>query len=189
MKNFAFLIAGLFLFASACTDPEKDPLQFEKITKGSIIALRGTAVDNLNQTSFRGSIAKFSKSGDISTQAVKFDADFLSDDLGSLSEVRVYAKATDTGVRTQLGTMPGSAFSIPAGENYPRASFSYDASAVLSALNLDLAALPTNSYLFIECDLTLTNGTIVPSSAIVNSSLFESALFYPAHNLRILIVD
>lgn len=189
MKNIAILFAALFLFATACTDSEKDPLQFDKITKGSLIALRGTAVDNLNDISFKGSVAKFSKAGDPAAQNVEFEADFLSDDIGSLSEVQVYAKASDTGARASLGKIAGSAFSVPSGEKYPRGAFSYSASQVLSALGKTMDDFSANSYIFLECDLTLTDGTVVPSSAIVNSSLFESALFYPAHNLRVLVVD
>lgn len=189
MKNFAFLLAGLFLFAAACTDPEKDPFQLEKIKKASIIALRGTAFDNLQDISFRGSIAKLSKAGDPAAQTVEFEADFLSDDVNSLSEVQVYAKATETGARTKIGTIAGSAFAVPAGEINRRGKFSVSLSTVLTAIGKNLGDFNTNDYIFLECDLTLTDGSTVPASSIVNLSLFESAIFYPAHNLRCLVVD
>ncbi len=189
MKNIAMLLFGLLCFCFACTDSELDPLQIDKLTKGSIIALRGTAVDNLNDISYRGSVDKFSLSGDPSTEKFEFEAAFLSDDLNSLSQVDVYARQTETGPRVRVTTVPGSAFVIPSDDKYPQAAFSIPLNDILSGLGIGLGDLAVNDYLFIECDLTLTDGTIVPASAIVNSSLFESEHFYPAHSLRYLAVQ
>lgn len=188
MKNITLLLFGFLCFAFGCTDEELDPFQLDSITKGSIITLRGTAVDNLNDISFKGSIAKFSLSGDPAAQSITYDAAYISEDLSSLSQVEIYVRETETGPRVRLTTVPGSAFAITPDDKYPLATFSFKLSDILAALNITLADLAVNDYLFVESDLTLTDGTIVPSSAIVNSSLSESAHFYPAHKLRGLIV-
>jgi hypothetical protein len=190
MKNIAFLLLGLLYFASACTDEELDPFQLDKITKGSIISLRGPAVDNLNDLSFKGAIDKFSLAGDPSAETFEFDAAYLSDDLNSLQQVEVYARRTETGPRVRLTTIPGSNFTIRSDidDKYPSAFISIPLNDILSALGITLGDIAANEYLFIESDLTLTDGTLVPSSAIVNSSLYESDLFYPAHKLRYLAI-
>ncbi len=189
MKNIAFVILGLFCFAAACTDPELDPFQLDKLTKGSILALRGTAYENLQEIDFRGAVDKLSLTADPAAEKFEFDGAFLSDDINSLSQVDVYARRTETGPRVRLLTVPASAFSTPSGEKYPQASFSIPVNEILTALSITMADLAVNDYLFIESDLTLNDGTVVPAEAIANSSLFESDLFYPAHKLRLLIVD
>lgn len=181
--NIWMLLIGLMVFAGACEDPDLDPLRFDDITKGSIIALRGAAVDNLNNRDFLGSVDSFSVSGNNPDVNFEFESDFLSNDITSLQEVRVYALAEQGGARSQVATKAGSEFSVPSGEEYPRASFSIPLSAILTAVGKDLADFSPGNYIYIECDITLTDGTEVPASAVVNSSLFESSLFYPAHNL------
>jgi len=42
----------------------------------------------------------------------------------------------------------------------------------------------SRTNLLIESDIELTDGTIVPSSAIVNSGLFAASAFFPAHQLN-----
>lgn len=190
MKNItAFFLFGLLAFTFACSDPELDPFQLDKLTKGSILALRGSAFDSLNDISYLGSIAKFSVSGDPASEKFEFDGAFLSDDVGSLSKVEVYARATAAGARKLVATVDGGAFSVPTGEKYPQASFSIPFPTILSALGIAPGDKQPGEYLFIECDLTLRDGTVIPASSIVNSSLFESDLFFPAHNLLYLAVD
>lgn len=188
MNKFTFIILSSLFLLTACEDPDLDPFQLENLTKASIIALRGQAVDNLNDRTFLGSVDRFSKSGNLSAETFEFDADFLSDDINSLSQVDIFARATENGERKPLVTLAGSEFKAGSGR-YPRASISIPLTSILSALGVNAADLPNNSYLFIESDLTLTDGTVVPASAIVNSSLFESAIFYPAHNLRYLVTE
>jgi len=185
MKHISMLMFGLLLFTLACTDEEKDPFQLAKLTKGSIIALRGTAYDNLVDYPlvFRGAVDTFNVNLDPATENFEFDADFQAEDPNSLVQVDVFARGTETGPRVRVATVQGSAFSIPSGGAYPRASFSIPLNEILTKTNTSLSSIAVGSYLYIECDLTLTNGTVVPASSIVNSSLFESALFYPAHNL------
>jgi hypothetical protein len=87
-------------------------------------------------------------------------------------------------------TVPGSKFTIRTDidAKYPSAFISIPLNDILSALSVTLGDIAVNEYLFIESDLTLTDGTLVPASAIANSSLFESDLFYPAHKLRYLAI-
>ena len=185
MKNLIILLFGAVLFAAACSDPEKDPLQFEKITKGSLISLRGQAVANLNDLAFVGAVDSFSVSGDNSTNNFEFQADFIAEDPTTLAEVQVYGKATESGPRQRVGVVPGSAFVDVADSKYPRGTFSFPMTAVLAALSKNASDFAVGSYIYIECDLLLTDGSVIPSSSIVNSSLFETGYFYPAHNLLI----
>lgn len=188
MKNLFFLLAGMIVLSMACTDPELDPLQYDKITKGSIIALRGTAVDVISDAVNKGAVDTWSKSGDLAAEKFEIDAEFLSDDPSSLGEVQVYARASATGARVRVATVPGSAFSAT-GHDYPYGSISVSLNEILSALGTTAGSFATGSYIYIECDLQLTNGTIVPSSAIVNESLFASFHFLPANNCLYLVND
>ncbi len=186
MKNIFFLALGVLFFA-ACSDPDKDPLQFEKITKGSLIALRGSAFDNLSKLPFRGAVDSFSISNpDLADNTFEFQADFLSDDLSSLSKVEVYASATDGGTRARVLTKDGADFQPVSGSKYPRATFSITTNDILAALSLNRADIAPYSYLYIECDITLKDGTVIPASAFSNGNLYESSIFYPAHKLRYL---
>jgi hypothetical protein len=188
-KYLLMLLAGVGLFLSACEDPELDPLQFDKIVKGSMIALRGDALDNLGDRSFLGAIDKFSKAANPANETFTFDADFLADDLNGLDKVEIYARATDGGTRALVTTVPGSAFAVPTDATYPRASFSMTYADILSALKIGTGDLTSGSYLYVECDLKLKDGRTILASSIVNSSLFESAHFYPAHRLLALVTD
>ncbi len=188
MNKFTLMLLGALFLLTACEDTDLDPFQLANIKKGSIIALRGEAVSNLNDRTYLGSVDRFSKSGDLNAESFSFDADFLSDDVSSLSQVDIFVRLSEDGERKPLITVAGSEFKGGSG-TYPRASISIPLNSILTALGVNAADLPTNSYLFIECDLTLTDGSVVPASAIVNSSLFESALFYPAHNMRYLVIE
>lgn len=183
MKNLIILLLGTVLFAAACSDPEKDPLQFDKITKGSLISLRGQAVENLNELSYVGAVDSFSVSKDNSAEKFEFQADFIAEDPTTLSEVQVFAKATETGSRQRVGVVSGSSFVDVPDSKYPRGTFSFDCNAILAALSKSASDFAVGSYIYIECDLVLTDGSVIPSSSIVNSSLFETGYFYPAHNL------
>lgn len=134
MKNLIILLFGAVLFAAACTDAEKDPLQFEKITKGSLISLRGDAVNNLNDLSFVGAVDSFSVSGDNSSNNFEFQADYIAEDPTTLAEVQVYAKSSESGARQRVGVLAGSAFIDVDGSKYPRGTFSFSMTSILAAL-------------------------------------------------------
>ncbi|MFN0176049.1 MAG: hypothetical protein ACKVU0_15470 [Saprospiraceae bacterium] len=185
MKNISIFIFGLFVFAAACTDPDLDPLQFDKIKKGSLITLRSTAI--VNDPANRGAMDTFSISGNVADYSLDFDTDYLSDDINSLSEVQIYASLTDGAGRVRVGTVPGSAFSLAAGTGtYPRATVNIPMSDILSPLGKNMSDFVVNQYIFIECDLTLNDGSTVPASAFTNLSLYESILFLPAHKMRMI---
>jgi hypothetical protein len=187
MKNILMLLVGLFVVAAACTDPDKDPLRFEQIKKGSLIALRGDAAAILAEPANRGAMDTFNISGNVADYSLDFAADFLADDINSLTEVQVYASLTEDAGRVRIGTIPGSAFTLAAGAGiYPRGSASFPLSDILSVLGKGISEFTPNQYIFIECDLTLTDGSTVPASSFTNTSLFESDLFYPAHKMRMI---
>ncbi len=191
MKYISVLFLSVVLL-SACTDPELDPFQLDKIKKGSIIALRGQAAVNLNNLAFRGAVDTFSVSGNIDAEKFEFDAAFLSDDLNSLDKVDIYARQTPTSARARITTVAGTAFTLrpDIDKKYPSAFIEIPLRDILTALNISINDIdpndPGKAYLYIESDLTLKDGTIVPASAIVNEGLFQSSIFYPAHNLRYL---
>jgi hypothetical protein len=184
-NNILKLAACLLVVFAACTDPEKDPFQLDKLGKGDILALRGSSFDNLFDGAFRGAVDSFNiATVDLATETFVFDVEYLSDEPGSLSEAKVYAKATETGARSLVATVPGSQFSIKNGEKNATGTVSIKLADMLSAIGKTVADFPQFSYIFVETDITLSNGTVVPATSVVNSSLFESAIFYPAHNLR-----
>mgnify|MGYP003861696581 CR=1 FL=1 len=187
MKNFLMIALGLFVFAAACTDPDKDTFQFDKIKKGSLIALRGDAVEIINDAANRGAMDTFNISGVAADYSLDFDADFLAEDINSLSEVQIYASLTENTGRVRIGTVAGSAFTLAAGDGtYPRATVKIPFMDILTALGKPIGDFTVNQYIFIECDLTLTDGSTVPASSFTNLSLFESTLFFPAHKMRMI---
>lgn len=183
MKNNLLLLLGIVLFAAACSDPEKDPFQLEKIKKGSLISLRGQAVNNLNNLAFLGAVDSFSISNNNTDTNFDFAADYISEDVNSLAEVQIFARATEDGPRQRVTNVPGSAFTSVADSKYPRATISVPLADILNAISKTAGDFSKGNYIYIECDLTLKDGSTIPASSIVNSSLFETGFFYPAHNL------
>lgn len=193
MKNLFFLLAGMIVLSMACTDPELDPLQYDKITKGAVLALRGTAVAIISDGANKGAVDTWSKSFDLANENFEIDGEFLSADPSSLAEVQIYARASATGARVRVATVAGSTFStsnVSVGPtDYPYGKISIPLNTILSALSKSASDFATGSYIYIECDMLLTNGTVVPASAIVNESLFASFHFLPANNCLYLVKD
>lgn len=186
MKHIPMIMLGLLLFSlTACTDEELDPIQIAKLKKASILTLRGSAYTNLvtYPLVFRGAVDTFNVNLPTAGESFEFSADFQSEDPNSLSQVDVYARGTETGPRVRVATVASSAFSVPSGGKYPQAAISIALDEILSKTNTSIGSITPGQYLYVECDVTLTDGSIVPASAIVNGSLFESQIFYPAHNL------
>jgi len=172
------LLLGVTL---ACVDESKDPLKFNEVKKGILLALRGDAQDNLNNT---GCTNSFFKNNIIGDEVFSYDADFLAEDQEALQEVQVYA-AIPGGDRVLVATVPGSVFVIPSGGRFKRGKVSVDLATILSALSLDATATANlgTSDLKITSDILLKDGSKVLASAATNSSLFESVIFQPAMNL------
>ena len=187
MKNILMILIGLCVFAVACTDPDKDPFKFEQIKKGSLVALRGDAVEVLNDPANRGAMDTFNISGNAADYSLDFEGDFLAEDINSLSEMQIYASLTENVGRVRIGTVAGSAFTVAAGDGkYPRATVKVPFDGILTALGKSITDFAPDQYIFIECDLILTDGSTVPASSFANLSLFESVLFYPVHKLRMI---
>lgn len=186
MKKLSIFFFSVCLLASACTDPELDPLQLDKLKQGNIITLRGAGLDNLSL--YVGAVDAFNPNGDIAAENFEFECDYLSVDVNSLQEVEIFA-FPQGGNRTKVKTVPGSDFKAVQGSAYPRASISVSLNDVLNAIGkkaTDFSSKDTNyenDYIYFECDLTLKDGSKTLASSVVNSSLFESAHFYPAHSL------
>ena len=176
---------------SSCTDSELDPLQRDKLKKGSILALRGQSVDNIADENFVGGIDSFNVLGDNSNTSFSFTCDFLSESIANLSSVDVYVVAKG-GNRVKVKNVLASAFQPATGSNFNRTTITLTYAELIAASGYVLCDFKPSdpqsgafSGFLIQNDLNLSDGTIVPSSAIVNTSLSESTLLFPAHNLRI----
>jgi hypothetical protein len=191
MKNYIFLFAAFAtLLVASCKlqDDTLDPLQFSKIKKGALLALRGGAFDNVNDDTYLGSCDKFSISKPAADESFEFDADYLADDINSLGSVEVYAKFKK-GARVKVATVPGSAFTLKDPKSdFPRGTVKIPLATILSALKLTTSSFMEEDVIIIESDLILKDGSTVPASAIVNSSLFSVAQFFPAQVLQYLAV-
>ncbi|MBK8700355.1 MAG: hypothetical protein IPN29_12830 [Saprospiraceae bacterium] len=188
MKIFNIILLASVLI-SACTDPELDPLQRDKLKSGSTLALRGQSVTNLSSEDFATGVDTFNLLADNSNKTFSFTCDFVSENISDLQSVDVFVVAK--GTRTKVLNVPASAFVKAEGTNFNRATITIPHKTLFDAAGGDICAFKpsdvvsgTISYIDIENDINLSDGTIVPASAIVNSSLFESTAFYPAHKLR-----
>ena len=191
-----YKILGTFLlFAllfSSCSDSELDPLQVDKLKKGSILGLRGGSVANLSNASFITGVDTFNVLQDNSQRNFSFTCDFISEVQSDLSSVDTYVINKD-GARVKVKSTPASEFVPADGTNFNRATITVPFTDLLNASGKSIcdfkpsnAKLGVFSFIDIENDINLTDGTIVPASSVVNSSLFESTIFYPAHKLRMI---
>lgn len=188
-KIIVLLVFGSLLF-NACEDPELDPLQYDKIKRGSILGLRGTSFDNLFEDAFATGVDTFGILTDNSGRTFKFTVDFVSENQSSLSSVDVFV-ITKGGLRTKLLTVPASEFKPTTGTNFNRAEISLPFNTIFTASGFSICDfIPSSgpdgvySFITIENDINLSDGSIVPASAVVNGNLFESTILYPGHSLR-----
>lgn len=178
----------------ACTDDSLDPFRFSELKKGILLALRGDAFDRLNDN---GCSNSFFYNNVLPDDAFQFDVEFLSENQDILQEVRVFALTIPTEKdkaakpRTQLTVVPASSFTIPSGGVHKQGSISIPFADIKAALNLtdEEVSKLSKTELTIESDIILTDGSTVSSSSIVNSGLYESALFYPAQKLSYCALD
>jgi hypothetical protein len=156
---------------------------FDQIKQGALLGLRGEAVDSLDAFGFAD---KFSKTAAVA-DVFKFDADFICENISNLAKVTVYAKFK-AGARVKVAEVDGSKFVVPTGGKYPRGNISIPLQTILTAIGKTKADFNPAFFdsIDIESDLDLKDGGKVPASAIINSSLFESAHFYPAQKLSYL---
>jgi hypothetical protein len=183
MKKLLFILSVVSIGFASCTDDSKDPILFSQVKNGSLLAVRGEAWDSLNTIGFADMFSVSSATMDV----FKFDADFISDNINNLAKVTVYAKFK-TGARVKVAEVDGAKFVVPTGGKYPRGNVSIPLQTILTAIGKTRADFnPANfDSITIESDLDLKDGSKVLASSVVNSSLFESAHFYPAQSLSYL---
>ena len=191
------MIIALVSIALSCADEALDPLLTKNVSKGNLLALRGTALQNVY---FKGlpQAEFFPKSAD-GKETFTFDAEYLAEDLNSLQSVDFYvlkkASATSTTERVLVKNVPFSEFKKDGTYPNPWVTVIIPISEILSKLGLPttfpLSASTINTLLgtykngvAIEGDLNLTNGSIAPSSKVVAPGLFQSDQFYPAQKMN-----
>ena len=199
-KNIVLLTLVAFVFS--CTDDSLDPVQIKNVKKGTILALRGTQLDNLYFNGIPG--AEVFPKLMTGTEKFAFDAEFLSGDLNSLTSVDVYVvkKTGSATSRILMSNVPFSSFKTDATYKGPWMSVSYTLSQVLAKLGLPVASDPIykgnagnpllTTYqpgIVFETDLNLADGTKVLASQIVAAGLFQSDQFYPAQILTWTMTD
>jgi hypothetical protein len=191
-KNIIYIALLAMAVISSCSkpDPDLDPIQIAKVTKGALLTLRGAALDNLSETAYLGAVDTLGKKSDISKETFDYAMDFLAEDPSTLAKVDIYATAQDGGARgSKLLTIDASQFATVAGDKFPRAVISIPMATVLASINKKVSDFASNTYFYVEADATLKDGTVITPKQIVNSSLSETALFYPAHKVPCVVKD
>lgn len=174
----------MLVLVLSCTDDSLDPFRLAELQKGSLLALRG---NDGSAGSLDPEQNFFFKDNPQTGDTFSYVADFISEDQSLLQSIEVYAKV-GTGARQLVKTVDASGWTIPTGGNSRQGSVSLTLTEIraISALGIGtnpaLAAL-TETALVIESDIILTDGSVVPAAAIVNSGLFAAAAFFPAHEL------
>jgi hypothetical protein len=195
----AILFVGM---AFSCEDPALDPLQFDSIKKGSILALRGTQLDNIYYQGKPG--AEFYPRIIDGSETFDFDAEYLAEDVTTLESFDIFVikrtKNPDNSVtleRLFLKNVPFSDFKETADYLRPWVSVSIPLTDILNLLGLDYTDpadvdIMLDTYQFgiqIESDLNLKDGSKVLASDLVASGLYQSDQFYPAQVLTYAVID
>ena len=172
-------------------------MQLAKIKKGTILALRGTQLDNIYFEGIPG--AEFFPRIMNGTEKFEFDAEYLAEDVNTLESFDIYVikKVTGGTERVHLKNVPASEFKTTSDYIRPWVSVSLNLTDIVEALGLDFDAPSTvttllTTYKFginLESDLNLTDGTIIPAAEIVAAGLFQSDQFYPAQILTYTVTD
>ncbi len=205
MRNYikGILLVVLVSVAFSCADEALDPLQFEKVKKGTLLVLRGTQLDALY---FDG--ADYGDSffvNDIQTgEAFEYEAEFLSADQNSLESVDIFIyknvllkdKAGKDSIVTSRLPQPvvninASAFQKTDKYLGPWTSISISLSSILTAVGETLDTPEKIATFFkvysggiiMESDLNLKDGSKVLAADLVAGGLVESDQFYPAQKL------
>jgi hypothetical protein len=203
MKKLLYhvLLIAVFAVVLSCEDKSLDPLQFDKVKKGTLLALRGTQLDNIYSLGLPGA-ELFPKALD-GTEVFEFEAEYLAEDPTTLESFDIYAIKripTATGVTTErvlLRTVSGSEFSQTADYLRPSVTVSIPTSEILAAIGQDpadpdFAETMLDLYEFginIESDLNLKDGSKVLAEDIVAAGLFQSDQFYPAQKLTYAVTN
>lgn len=193
-KIYSLLTLALFAVIVSCTDDDLDPLNFKKVTKGTLLALRGDFLQAIYIDGTSG--ASFVPLITDGTDVFSFDAEYLSDDPTSLESIDVYVENAD-GVRTLLENIPATAFKTTDDYTRPWVTVSFTLNEILAGLDLPQASpdepLPQETVdllldeygagINIVTDLNLKDGTKVLADEMVAAGLYQSDQFYPAMRL------
>jgi len=195
---YSTIIMVLAVGVFSCEDASLDPLQMDNVKKGTILALRGTQLDNIYSLGIPG--AEFFPRIINGTEKFEFDAEYLADDVTTLESFDIFVmKKVGSGFdRIPLKTVSGSEFKTTDDYLKPWVSVSLNLTDILAALDLsdyeDPAVVNTllTTYKFgvnMEIDLNLNDGTKVLAADIVAAGLFASDQFYPAQKLTYTVTD
>ncbi|MFZ6010219.1 MAG: hypothetical protein ACOYXT_07690 [Bacteroidota bacterium] len=200
MKKIIFSLLIVSMIVVSCEDKSLDPLQFDSVKKGTILALRGTA---LNKIYVQGKPAAelFPKIA-TGTEKFDFDAEFLAENVNTLASMDIYVIKRVGSAREKvfLKNVLASEFKSTADYKRPWVSQSLSIVDVVKAIGLSgtfpLSAGEINTLLTtyqfgvqLEIDLNLTDGTKVFASDLVAAGLFQSNQFYPAQKLTWAMTD
>jgi len=195
-KIYSIIALALFAIIVSCTDDELDPLQFKKVSKGTLLALRGDYLDAIYFDGTSG--ASFVPLITDGTDVFSFEGEFLSDNPSALESIDVYAEDKDE-KRTLLKNFKASEFKT--GENgRPVITVSFTLAEILPKIGIPatfpLPAATVKSLLKdyaaginIVTDINLTDGTKVLADDMVASGLYQSDQFYPAMRLPFDVVE
>ncbi len=193
----SLFLTSLLVIGFSCADPALDPLQFEKISNGTILALRGAAQ---NKVYVQGKpIAEIFPRIATGTEKFSYETEILAVDPSTVASVDIYVIKKPSRERVLLKNIPASAFAKGA---YPRPSALIELTIVEVFTKLGLSTtFPLNAatvntllttYKFgvgIESDINLTDGSKVLASDIVAAGLFQSNQFYPSMVLTWAVTD
>ena len=195
-KKNIILITALLAIGFSCKDEALDPLQFEKIKKGTIIALRGQALQTLYHDG--APIAVVAPDVATGNETFNYDAEYLAVDPNSLESLDIYVVkgSGKTSSLALIKNVPFSQFKVDGTYPRPWVSISLKFTDMLKALGLSstiplskatVDALLKGSYRFginIQTDLNLKDGSKILGADITNTGLFGSDQFYPAMKLN-----
>ncbi len=196
----ALLLAAIFIVA-ACADDSLDPLRFNDVKKGTILALRGTQLTNVYSLGKPG--AEFYPRIIAGNEKFAFDAELLSTDPTIVESFDVYAikRIPVTGgvtlERKFLKKVNFSEFKTDDTYRGPWVSVSINLTEILTALGLNYTVPADVETLLstyktgvaIESDINLTDGSKILAADIVAAGLFASNQFYPAQRLNYAVID
>lgn len=205
MKKMRKLISSLLLLTGialviSCADESLDPLNMTSVKKGTILALRGTALNNIYVKGVP--MAELFPKIATGAEVFNFDAEFLSEDPASLASLDIYVIKRNGAAREKvlLRNVAFSEFKTTADYPKPWVSVSMKITDILPKLGLPatfpMAAstittlLTTYSFgIQLEVDLNLVDGTKVLAADLVAAGLYQSNQFYPAQKLTYAMTD
>jgi hypothetical protein len=199
IKHFLFVIS--FAMAISCADESLDPLNMSTVKKGTILALRGTQLNNIYFSGLPG-YEIFPKAID-GTETFTFDAEILATDPGTLASVDIYAVkrtkvgSTTTTERVLLKNVPASEFKETDDYLNPWVTVSIPMSQIFTAINENPASPQFADRMLdvygagisIVSDLNLNDGSVISADDLVAAGLFQSNQFYPAQRLTIAVTN